>query len=184
MKYKEYFAEKGLFTIFEANEQTVFTEVFGSHSGNVIDNYAIVVYGDRTMIDNISNDYINSVISISAPDYQQIANLYNTKYDPLRPLSESEEVSSITKDNYSSADENTNGKSAYNDENLKNYEREQRQSTTERAQNVDTQRNIYGLGHSAQYSDILAKEKELRLKSFRLEIINNLVNKVTNNIYE
>ena len=189
MKIKEFFTvDNGLFeTIFEPNFPVLYKSIFGEDTPNLIDIDLRFKYGNRELVDAITNetatDIIKGIITVKFDEWQKQIQVFNKEYDVLNPVkSQRTETTNNTVDetgNNSTIDSSV----TFNNGDFGNDTKQQRDSTGNR-QETGTKTSIKnGAPSSVPASEIIQKEMSLRKTNFKTQVMTELAQEVTLDIY-
>lgn len=189
MKYNELFTtENGLFAKYFATDYpTEFKTIFGEWKASDIDNFAILKYGTREVLEFITEDtarnYIDAVICMNADRWSDVMKLLNIEYDALKPLTRETTINATTTATTSENNENNNAQKAFNDETFTDGERGTDTRNQNREDNENRINSVVGVGSSKTYSEVIQKEKELRQTEYRQTIVSELIKEITLQVY-
>ena len=189
MKIKELFTvDNGLFeTIFEPNFPVLYKSIFGEDTPNLIDIDLRFKYGNRELVDAITNetatDIIKGIITVKFDEWQKQIQVFNKEYDVLNPVtSHTTETTSNTVDetgNNSTVDSSV----TFNNGDFGNDTKQQRDSTGSR-QETGTKTTVKnGVPSSVPTSELIQKEMSLRKTNFKTQVITELAKELTIDIY-
>lgn len=190
MKLNEFFnTDRAIFTnVFEPNFPELYQTIFGTIDPNLLDSTLLMRYGNRTLALTFNNDnykaLINSVITINGDSWEKQAQAFNVSYNVAQGASvESEKtISGTTDDNSTGVDENQD--ITFNNSEYGNNERTNRTNTANRkSEQKETYRQSGNLGGSNIIENV-TQEVKLRQNNLRAQVIKELVNEITLQIYE
>ena len=189
MKYNELFTTgNGLFAKYFATDYpTEFKAIFGEWKASDIDNFAILKYGTREVLESVNTDnvqsYVDALISLNTDRWQNVMKVLDLEYDVLKPLTRETTTTLETNTTTSESNESNNAQKAFNDETFTDGER----GTDSRSQNRQDSENrtssVIGVGSGKTYSEVIKKEKELRVTEYRQSIVSDLIKEITLQIY-
>lgn len=189
MKIKEFFTvDNGLFeTIFEPNFPVLYKSIFGEDKPNLIDIDLRFKYGNRELVDAITNetatDIVKSLITVKFDEWQKQIQVFNKEYDVLNPV-----TSKKTETTNNTVDETGNNNTVdssvtFNNGDFGNDTKQQRDSTGNR-QETGTKTTVEnGVPSSVPTSEIIQKEMSLRKTNFKTQVITELAKELTIDIY-
>lgn len=189
MKINELFTgENGLFEkIFAPLFPVLYKSIFGEDDPKLIDIDFRFKYGNKILVDAVTNetanDIVKSIITVKFDEWQRQIQVFNKEYDVLNPVtSKTTETTSNTVDetgNNNTVDSST----TFNNGDFGNDAKQQRESTGNR-QETGTKTSVKnGLPSSVPVSEIIQKEMSLRKTNFKTQVIAELANELTIDIY-
>ena len=189
MKLSELFTgENGLFEkIFAPLFPVLYKSIFGEDDPKLIDIDFRFKYGNKILVDAVTNetatDIVKGIITVKFDEWQNQIQVFNKEYDVLSPVTEkTTETTSNTVDetgNNNTIDSST----TFNDGEFGNDTKQQRDTTGNR-QETGTKTSVKnGLPSSVPVSQILQKEMSLRKTNFKTQVIAELANELTIDIY-
>lgn len=189
MKINELFTgENGLFEkIFKPLFPLVYQSIFGDDDPKIIDAYLRFKYGNRMLVDVITNetatDIVKGIITVKFDEWQKQIQVFNKEYDVLSPVTEK-----LTKTTNNTVDETGNNNTVdssttFNDGEFGNDTKQQRDTTGNR-QETGTETSVKNsVPSSYLISEIIQKEINLRRTNFKTQVIVELVRELTLDIY-
>ena len=189
MKINELFTgENGLFEkIFAPLFPVLYKSIFGDDDPKVIDIDLRFKYGNRTLVDAVTNetatDIVKSIITVKFDEWQKQIQVFNNEYDPLNPVTEK-----LTETINNTVDETGNNNTVdssvtFNDGDFGNDTKQQRDSTGNR-QETGTKTTVKNsLPNGVPVSEIIQKEMSLRKTNFKTQVITELAKELTIDIY-
>ena len=188
MKYKELFGTNGLFTEYFAKDYpTEFAAIFGTWDAAHIDNFAVLEYGTRELLEFITEDnardYIDAVICMNADRWVNVMKLLNIEYDVLKPLARETSTTTETNTTTSESNESNNAQKAFNDETFTDGERDTDNRSQNRQDSENRTSSVIGVGNGKTYSEVIQKEKGLRDTEYRRTVVGELIKEITLSIY-
>lgn len=189
MKINELFTGgNGLFEkIFKPMFPVLYKSIFNEDDPVLIDIDFRFKYGNKTLVDAVTpetaRDIVKSVITVKFYEWQKQIQVFNTEYDPLNPVVEKlTETTNNTVDE--TGDNNTvDSSTTFNNGDFGNDTKQQRNSTGNR-QETGTKTTIKnGVPSSVPVSEIVQKEINLRRTNFKTQVIAELANELTIDIY-
>ena len=189
MRINELFTtENGLFEkIFKPLFPVLYDSIFGTDDPKLIDIDFRFKYGDRTLVNAITNETVNdivkSIITVKFDEWQKQIQVFNKEYDVLSPVTEK---TTETVDN--TVDETGNNNSVnssvtFNNGDFGNDTKQQRDSTGNR-QETGTKTTVKNsLSSGVPVSEIIQKEMSLRKTNFKTQVITELAKELTVDIY-
>ena len=189
MKINELFTtENGLFEkIFKPLFPVLYDSIFGTDDPKIIDIDFRFKYGDRTLVDAITNetanDIVKSIITVKFDEWQKQIQVFNNEYDVLNPV-----TSNTTETTNNTVDETGNNNTidssvTFNDGNFGNDTKQQRDSTGNRQETGTKTVVKTGVPSSVPVSEIIQKEMSLRKTNFKTQVITELAKELTVDIY-
>jgi hypothetical protein len=189
MRINELFTgENGLFEkIFAPLFPVLYKSIFGEDDPKIIDIDFRFKYGNKILVDAVTNetanDIVKSIITVKFDEWQKQIQVFNKEYDVLNPVtSKTTETTSNTVDetgNNNTVDSST----TFNNGDFGNDAKQQRESTGNR-QETGTKTSIKnGLPSSVHVSEIIQEEMSLRKTNFKTQVIAELANELTIDIY-
>lgn len=189
MKYNELFTtENGLFAkCFAPDFPTEFKTIFGEWEASDIDNYALLKYGGRELLEFINSDnvqsYVDAVICLNADKWQNVMNLLKLEYDVLKPVTRETSSTLETNTTTSESNESNNAQKAFNDETFTDGERDTDKRSQNRQDTENRSSSIAGVGSGKTYAEVIQKEKELRQTEYRKTVVSELIKEITLQVY-
>ena len=189
MKINDFFTgENGLFEkIFKPLFPVLYQSIFGDDEPKLIDTDFRFKYGNRTLVDAITNetvtDIVKGIITVKFDEWQKQIQVFNKEYDVLSPVTEK-----LTETTNSTVDETGNNNTVdssttFNDGEFGNDTKQQRDTTGNR-QETGTKTSVKnGVSSSYLTSEIIQKEINLRRTNFKTQVITELVSELTLDIY-
>ena len=189
MKINELFTgENGLFEkIFKPLFPVLYKSIFNEDDPVLIDIDFRFKYGNKTLVNAVTpetaSDIVKSIITVKFDEWQKQIQVFNTEYDPLNPVTEKlTETTNNTVDE--TGDNNTvDSSTTFNNGDFGNDTKRQRSSTGNR-QETGTKTTVKnGVPSSVPVSEIVQKEINLRRTNFKTQVIAELANELTIDIY-
>ena len=189
MKINELFTgDNGLFEkIFKPLFPVLYASIFGEDDPKLIDIDLRFKYGNRTLVDAITNetvtDIVKSIITVKFDEWQKQIQVFNKEYDVLNPV-----TSKKTETTNNTVDETGNNNTVdssvtFNNGDFGNDTKQQRDSTGNR-QETGTKTTVEnGVPSSVPTSEIIQKEMSLRKTNFKTQVITELAKELTIDIY-
>ena len=189
MKINELFTgENGLFEkIFKPLFPVLYKSIFNEDDPVLIDIYFRFKYGNRTLVNAVTpetaNDIVKSIITVKFDEWQKQIQVFNNEYDPLNPVTEK-----LTETTNNTVDETGNNNTVdssvtFNNGEFGNDTKQQRDSTGNR-QETGTKTSIKNsLPAGVPVSEIVQKEMILRRTNFKTQVITELANEISLDIY-
>ena len=189
MKINELFTtENGLFEkIFKPMFPVLYDSIFGTDDPKIIDIDFRFKYGDRTLVNAITNetanDIVKSIITVKFDEWQKQIQVFNNEYDVLNPV-----TSNTTETTNNTVDETGNNNTidssvTFNDGNFGNDTKQQRDSTGNRKETGTKTTVKNSLPNGVPVSEIVQKEMILRRTNFKTKVITELAKELTVDIY-
>ena len=189
MKINELFTgDNGLFEkIFKPLFPVLYASIFGEDDPKLIDIDLRFKYGNRTLVDAITNetatDIVKSIITVKLDEWQKQIQVFNKEYDVLSPVTFKK-----TETTNNTVDETGNNNIVdssvtFNNGDFGNDTKQQRDSTGKR-QETGTKTTVEnGVSSSVPTSEIIQKEMSLRKTNFKTQVITELAQELTVDIY-
>lgn len=189
MKINELFTtENGLFEkIFEPTFPVLYESIFGEDDPKLIDVDLRFKYGNRTLVDAITNetatDIVKSIITVKFDEWQKQIQVFNNEYDVLNPI-----TSKTTETINNTVDETGNNNTVdssvtFNDGEFGNDTKHQRDTTGNRQETGTKTVVKNGVPSSIPVSEIIQEEMSLRKTNFKTQVITELAKALTTDIY-
>lgn len=189
MKINELFTtENGLFEkIFEPMFPVLYESIFGEDDPKLIDVDLRFKYGNRTLVDAITNetatDIVKSIITVKFDEWQKQIQVFNNEYDVLNPI-----TSKTTETINNTVDETGNNNTVdssvtFNDGEFGNDTKHQRDTTGNRQETGTKTVVKNGVPSSIPVSEIIQEEMSLRKTNFKTQVITELAKALTTDIY-
>ena len=189
MKIKEFFTvDNGLFeTIFEPNFPVLYKSIFGEDTPNLIDIDLRFKYGNRELVDIITNetatDIIRGIVTVKFDEWQKQIKVFNREYDVLNPVTSKETVTENNTVDETGNNNTIDSSVTFNNGEFGNDTKQQRDSTGNR-QETGTKTTVEnGVPSSVPTSEIIQKEMSLRKTNFKTQVITELAKELTVDIY-
>lgn len=189
MKLSELFTgENGLFeTIFEPNFPVLYKSIFGEDTPNLIDIDLRFKYGNRELVDAITNetatDIIKGIITVKSDEWKKQIQVFNNEYDVLNPVTSKETVTENNTVDETGNNNTIDSSVTFNNGEFGNDAKQQRDSTGNR-QETRTKTSVKnGVPSSVPTSEIIQKEISLRKTNFKTQVITELAKELTIDIY-
>jgi len=179
-KFKEIFADKGIFTIFAENFETDFAAFFPENTAVNLDGFTM--FKNSEMFCNLTElnapEIIKNLISVFLPSWRKINTLLNAEYNITRPISETKtKTGSVTRET-SETNESTDFDKAFNSVDFIGNEKNENSNAGETVEtyNLTETRNA---NENSNISENVLKELNLR-KSQNLynEISETILNEI------
>ena len=178
----------GLFEkIFKPIFPTLYVSIFGDDDPKMIDRYLSSKYGNRTLFDAITNetanDIVTSIITLKFNEWQKQVQVFNNEYDVLNPVSSKETVT------YNNTVEETGNNNtidlskSFNDGDFADDTKQQRDTTGNKKETGTKTNTKSGVSTSIPVSEIIQKEIDLRKNNFKTQVVQEIVNELTIDIY-
>lgn len=189
MKINELFTgENGLFEkIFKPLFPVLYKSIFNEDDPVLIDIDFRFKYGNKTLVNAVTpetaSDIVKSIITVKFDEWQKQIQVFNTEYDPLNPV-----IEKLTETTNNTVDETGNNNTVdssttFNNGDFGNDTKQQRDSTGNR-QETGTKTTVKnGVPSSVPVSEIVQKEMILRRINFKTQVIAELANELTIDIY-
>lgn len=190
MKYSELFTTgAGVFsTVFNAEYPNQYVEIFGDIDPKQLDVYALLQYGNKTVVNTITtenaSDVVSAVIAINLQGWQRQASAMLADYDVIKPITgEIERTETVTIQENTDNTE-TGANKAFNDTEFSDSDQRVANDEKNRTESRKTTETSRGTGASKSISTEIAKELRLRRDNWRKNIIFAIIKEITTSIYE
>lgn len=189
MKINELFTtENGLFEkIFKPLFPVLYESIFGNDDPKLIDIELRLKYGNRTLVDAVTNetanDIVQSIIMVKFDEWQKQIQVFNKEYDVLNPVTEK-----LTETTNNTVDETGNNNTVdssvtFNNGEFGNDTKQQRDSTGNRQETGSRTTVKNSLPNGIPVSELIQKEMSLRKTNFKTQVIAELAKELTIDIY-
>ena len=189
MKIKEFFTvDNGLFeTIFEPNFPVLYKSIFGEDTPNLIDIDLRFKYGNRELVDAITNetatDIIKGIITVKFDEWQKQIQVFNNEYDVLNPVTSKETVTDNKTVDETGNNNTVDSSVTFNNGEFGNDTKQQRDSTGNRQETGTKTSSKSGLPSSVPVSEIIQKEMNLRKTNFKTQVVTEIAKEISLDIY-
>lgn len=189
MKIKEFFTvDNGLFeTIFEPNFPVLYKSIFGEDKPNLIDIDLRFKYGNRELVDAITNetatDIIKGIITVKFDEWQKQIQVFNNEYDVLNPVTSKETVTENNTVEETGNNNTIDSSVTFNNGDFGNDTKQQRDSTGNRQETRTTTSSKSGNPSSVPVSEIIQKEMNLRKTNFKTQVVTEIAKEISLDIY-
>lgn len=190
MRYSELFTKgNGIFqTVFKTEYPTGYAAIFGDTDPNKLDDYALMMYGSKTVVSGITSDnasdVVSAVIAVNVQGWEREAEAMLADYDVLTPVTGQVERTETVTLRESTDNTETGANKAFNDTDFSDSDRKTANDERNRTEERQTTETSKGTGASKSISTEIAKELQLRRDNWRKNIIFALVRELTTSIYE
>jgi hypothetical protein len=190
MKYRELFTKgNGIFAkVFKTEYPTEYTSIFGDTDPTKLDAYALLMYGDKTIVNSITrdnvSDVVSAVIAINVQGWEREAAAMLAYYDVLTPVTGSVERTETVTLQESTDNTEKGANKAFNDTDFSDSGRKTANDERKRTEKRQTTETSKGTGANKSISTEIAKELRLRRDNWRINIIFTLIRELTTSIYE
>lgn len=189
MKINELFTgENGLFEkIFKPLFPVLYQSVFGDDDPKVIDTDFRFKYGNRVLVDAVTNetanDIVKGIITVKFDEWQKQIQVFNTEYEVLSPITEKLTETTSTNVDETGNNNTVDSSTTFNNGDFGNDTKQQRYNEGSR-QETGTKTSIKnGVPSSYLTSEIIQKEINLRRTNFKMQVITDLARELTIDIY-
>ena len=190
MKINELFTtENGLFEkIFKPLFPVLYDSIFGEDDPKLIDIDFRFKYGERTLVNAITNetanDIVKGIITVKFDEWQKQIQVFNKEYDVLSPVTEK-----TTETVNNTVDETGNNNTVDSSVTFNNgdfgHDTKQQKDSTGNRQETGTKTVVKNsLSGGVPVSEIIQKEMSLRKTNFKTQVITELSKELTIDIYE
>lgn len=189
MKIKEFFTvDNGLFeTIFEPNFHVLYKSIFGEDTPNLIDIDLCFKYGNRELVDAITNetatDIIKGIITVKSDEWQKQIQVFNNEYDVLNPVTSKETVTESNTVDETGNNNTIDSSVTFNNGEFGNDTKQQRDSTGNRQETRTKTSSKSGVPSSVPVSEIIQKEMNLRKTNFKTQVVTEIAKEISLDIY-
>lgn len=189
MKINELFTtENGLFEkIFKPLFPVLYDSIFGTDDPKIIDIDFRFKYGDRTLVNTITNetanDIVKSIITVKFDEWQKQIQVFKKEYDVLDPVTEKTTETVNNTVDETGNNNSVNSSVTFNDGDFGNDTKQQRDSTGNRQETGTKTVVKNGVPSSVPVSEIIQKEMSLRKTNFKTKVITELAKELTVDIY-
>lgn len=189
MKINELFTgENGLFEkIFKPLFPVLYKSIFNEDDPVLIDIDFRFKYGNRTLVDAITNetanDIVKSIITVKFDEWQKQIQVFNNEYDVLNPVTSKETVTTSSTVDETGNNNTVDSSVTFNDGDFGNDTKQQRDSTGNRQETGTKTSSKSGIPSSVPTSEIIQKEMSLRKTNFKTQVITELAKELTIDIY-
>ena len=178
----------GLFEkIFKPIFPTLYVSIFGDDDPKMIDRYLSSKYGNRTLFDAITNetanDIVTSIITLKFNEWQKQVQVFNNEYDVLNPVSSKETVTYNNTVEETGNNNTTDLSKSFNDGDFADDTKQQRDTTGNKKETGTKTNTKSGVSTSIPVSEIIQKEIDLRKNNFKTQVVQEIVNELTIDIY-
>lgn len=189
MKINELFTgENGLFEkIFKPLFPVLYKSIFNEDDPVLIDIDFRFKYGNRTLVDTITNetanDIVKSIITVKFDEWQKQIQVFNNEYNVLNPVTSKETVTTSSTVDETGNNNTVDSSVTFNDGDFGNDTKQQRDSTGNRQETGTKTSSKSGIPSSVPTSEIIQKEMSLRKTNFKTQVIAELAKELTIDIY-
>ena len=189
MKINELFTgENGLFEkIFAPLFPVLYKSIFGEDDPKLIDIDLRFKYGNRTLVDAVTTetvtDIVKSIITVKFDEWQKQIQVFNNEYDVLNPVTSKETVTTSSTVDETGNNNTVDSSVTFNDGDFGNDTKQQRDSTGNRQETGTKTSSKSGISSSIPTSEIIQKEMSLRKTNFKTQVITELAEELTIDIY-
>lgn len=189
MKIKELFTtENGLFDkIFKPLFPVLYESIFGNDDPKIIDIDLRFKYGNRELVDAITNetatDIIKGIITVKFDEWQRQIQVFKKEYDVLSPVTSKETVTESNTVDETGNNNTVDSSVTFNNGEFGNDTKQQRDSTGNR-QETGTKTTVKnGVPSSLPVSEIIQKEMNLRKTNFKTQVVTEIAKEISLDIY-
>lgn len=189
MKINELFnGENGLFEkIFAPLFPVLYKSIFGEDDPKVIDIDFRFKYGERTLVNAITNetasDIIKSIITVKFDEWQKQIQVFNKEYDVLNPVTEKTTETVNNTVDETGNNNAVNSSVTFNNGDFGNDTKQQRDSTGNRQETGTKTVVKNSISGGIPVSEIIKKEMSLRQTNFKMQVITYIAKELTVDIY-
>ena len=165
----------------------MYKSIFGEDAPNLIDIDLRFKYGNRELVDAITNetatDIIKGIITVKFDEWQRQIQVFNKEYDVLNPV-----TSKTTETTTNTVDETGNNSTVdssvtFNNGEFGNDTKQQRDSTGNRQETGTKTSTKSGFPSSLPVSEIIQKEMNLRKTNFKTQVVTEIAKEISLDIY-
>lgn len=165
----------------------LYASIFGEDDPKLIDIDLRFKYGNRTLVDAITNetatDIVKSIITVKFDEWQKQIQVFNNEYDVLNPVTSKETVATSSTVDETGNNNTVDSSVTFNDGDFGNDTKQQRDSTGNRQETGTKTSSKSGIPSSVPTSEIIQKEMSLRKTNFKTQVITELAKELTIDIY-
>ena len=189
MKINELFTtENGLFDkIFKPLFPVLYESIFGNDDPKIIDIDLRFKYGNRELVDAITNetatDIIKGIITVKFDEWQRQIQVFNNEYDVLNPVTSKETVTENNEVNETGNNNTIDSSVTFNNGDFGNDTKQQRESTGNRQETRTKTSTKSGFPSSIPVSEIIQKEMNLRKTNFKTQVVTEIAKEISLDIY-
>ena len=189
MKINELFTgENGLFEkIFAPLFPVLYKSIFGDDDPKVIDIDLRFKYGNRTLVDAVTNetatDIVKSIITVKFDEWQKQIQVFNKEYDVLTPVTEKTTETVNNTVDETGNNNSVNSSVTFNNGDFGNDTKLQRDSTGNRQETGTKTVVKNSISGGVPVSEIIKKEMSLRQTNFKTQVITDIAKELTVDIY-
>lgn len=189
MKINELFTtENGLFDkIFKPLFPVLYESIFGNDDPKIIDIDLRFKYGNRELVDAITNetatDIIKGIITVKFDEWQRQIQVFNNEYDVLNPVTSKETVTENNTVNETGNNNTIDSSVTFNNGDFGNDTKQQRDSTGNRQETRTKTSTKSGVPSSLPVSEIIQKEMNLRKTNFKTQVVTEIAKEISLDIY-
>lgn len=189
MKINELFTgENGLFEkIFAPLFPVLYKSIFGEDDPKVIDIDLRFKYGNRTLVDAVTNetatDIIKGIITVKFAEWQKQIQVFNNEYDVLNPVTSKETVNESNTVDETGNNNTIDSSVTFNNGDFGNDTKQQRDSTGNRQETRTKTSSKSGIPSSVPVSEIIQKEMNLRKTNFKTQVVTEIAKEISLDIY-
>ncbi|UWF79881.1 MAG: hypothetical protein [Bacteriophage sp.] len=189
MKINELFTtENGLFEkIFKPLFPVLYESIFGDDDPKIIDIDFCFKYGNRTLFDAVTNetakDIVESIITVKFVEWQKQIQVFNKEYDVLNPVTSKTTETTSNTVNETGNNSTVDSSVTFNNGDFGDDTKQQRDSTGNRQETGTKTSVTNGVPSSVPTSEIIQKEMSLRKTNFKTQVMSELANELTVDIY-
>ena len=164
-----------------------FKQIFKETPAKYLDTYTLVTFGGRTVLPAVVerfDEYLAATLDLGIHQWLRLAAAMRADYDATKPLMfENTQVSEGTTDNADDT-ETLNAVKAFDDTELIDNQRDKQKTNKSQNERHSATSIQVGLGVSRNYRRLVQDEKELRELRWQQEIVNQIVNSITLQIWK
>ena len=189
MKINELFTgENGLFEkIFKPLFPVLYDSIFGEDDPKLLDIDFRFKYGERTLVNAITNetanDIIKGIITVKFDEWQKQIQVFKKEYDVLDPVTEKTTETVNNTVDETGNNNSVNSSVTFNNGDFGNDTKQQRDSTGNRQETGTKTVVKNGVPSSVLTSEVIQKEMSLRKTNFKTQVITELAKELTVDIY-
>ena len=189
MKINELFTtENGLFDkIFKPLFPVLYASIFGEDDPKLIDNDLRFKYGNRTLVDAITNetatDIIKGIITVKFDEWQKQIQVFNNEYDVLNPVTSKETVTESNTVDETGNNNTIDSSVTFNNGDFGNDTKQQKESAGNRQETRTKTSTKSGVPSSVPVSEIIQEEMNLRKTNFKTQVVTEIAKEISLDIY-
>jgi hypothetical protein len=173
--------------IFKKDFPELYKNIFGDIDPVLIDLQVRHKYGEKNLLNTISidnaEDTVKGIIAMNFDSWAKQIQVFNLDYDVLNPVTSKETVSETSNVDETGNNTNVDSTTAFNDGELNNDSKQQRDTTGNRQETTEKTTVKSGISSSVPVSEVIQKEMTLRKQNLKDEVIKQILDSITIDIY-